>query len=141
MADAIFRNQVTQAGLADLFEIDSAGTGGWHAGEPPHRGTQKVLREHGINYSHRARQVADEDFDTYDYIVALDSSNLADLRAISHGYRGKLARLLDYVPNSSRTDVPDPYYTGRFDEVYDLILNGCQALLNDIVTSHHLHAV
>ena len=61
MAEAVFRHLVTQAGLADRIAADSAGTGAWHVGEPPHHGTRRVLRERGIDYSHRARVVASDD--------------------------------------------------------------------------------
>ncbi len=88
-----------------------------------------MLRERGIDYDHSARVVREADFDRFDYIVALDSVNLADLRDLARGHQGKLARLLDYAASASLRDVPDPYYTGRFDEVYELVEQGGRGLL------------
>lgn len=138
MAEAVFRQQVAQAGLDDRIEVDSAGTGAWHTGEQPHHGTRRVLRERGIDYEHRARVVTPADFSHFDYIVALDSENLADLRAMAGGSRARLARLLDYVADARTRDVPDPYYSGRFDEVYTLVDQGGRSLLSQIVAEHGL---
>ncbi|HEX5689040.1 MAG TPA: low molecular weight protein-tyrosine-phosphatase, partial [Roseiflexaceae bacterium] len=131
---------VAQAGLSDRIEVDSAGTGAWHIGEQPHHGTRRVLRERGIEYSHRARTVAASDFSDFDYIVALDSENLADLRALARGNHTHVMRLLDYAPDARVRDVPDPYYNGRFDEVYELVEQGGRGLLERIVREHKLSA-
>jgi protein-tyrosine phosphatase len=138
MAEAVFREQVVQAGLAGQIEADSAGTGAWHTGEPPHHGTRRVLRERGIDYDHSARVIRAADFDRFDYIVALDSQNLADLRAMARGHQAKIARLLDYSPGTRQRDVPDPYYNGRFDEVYHLVEQGGRGLLERIVAEQGL---
>jgi protein-tyrosine phosphatase len=138
MAEAVFRRQVAQAGLSDRIEVDSAGTGAWHTGEPPHHGTRRVLRERGIDYDHSARVVKPADFDRFDYIVALDSENLADLRALARGGHVTIARLLDYAPGARVRDVPDPYYNGRFDEVYELVEQGGRGLLERIVAEQGL---
>lgn len=138
MAEAVFRQQVAQAGLSGRIEADSAGTGAWHTGEPPHYGTRRVLRERGIDYQHRARVIRSTDFDHFDYIVALDSENLADLRALARGHQAKIARLLDYAPGTRLRDVPDPYYSGRFGEVYHLVEQGGRGLLERIVAEHGL---
>ncbi len=128
MAEAVFRHMVAQEGLADQIEVDSAGTGSWHVGEPPHRGTLAVLRREGIpSDGLRARVVTREDFHRFDYIVALDSGHLAELKRMQPpGSRARLRMLLD------GTDVTDPYYTGGFDQVYDLVDRGCRALLAEI---------
>lgn len=130
MAEAVFQRQVDSAGLADRFEIDSAGTGGWHAGEPAHRGTQAVLRRNGIAYTGRARQVQPADLQRFDYVIAMDQENVADLRRLDRAgaLDGKLHRLLDFAPGGLR-DVPDPYYTGQFDLVYELVNAGAAGLL------------
>ena len=138
MAEAVFRHLVAQAGLADRIAADSAGTGAWHIGEPPHHGTRRVLRERGIDYSHCARTVVPDDLTRFDYLVALDSENLAGLRALIHGGHPKIARLLDYAPGARTRDVPDPYYTGGFDAVYDLVEQGCRGLLERIVAEQGL---
>jgi protein-tyrosine phosphatase len=140
MAEGVFRHLVAQAGLADRIVADSAGTGAWHVGEPPHHGTRRVLCERGIDYSHQARAVAPDDLTRFDYLIALDSENLADLRRLARGGHPKIARLLDYAPSARTRDVPDPYYTGGFDAVYDLVEQGCRGLLERIILEHGLIA-
>ncbi|RAK19189.1 protein-tyrosine phosphatase [Anoxybacillus vitaminiphilus] len=140
MAEAIFRDLVKKEGLEDKIIIDSAGTGNWHIGKPPHQGTQQILMKNNISFEGiRARQVVKEDLETFDYIIAMDVENLGNLRRLA-GYNktGFIGRLLDFVPDSDIADVPDPYYTGNFDEVYELIQKGCKNLLETIKKEHHL---
>jgi protein-tyrosine phosphatase len=139
MAEAIFRNMVVRAGLARRIAVDSAGIGGWHAGEQPHSGTQQVLRERGIDYTHAARQISGYDFVRFDYLIALDSSHLFELRARAEHTHAHLVRLLDFAPSAPTRDVPDPYYDGRFAEVYTLVEQGCQGLLEHIVAEQGLN--
>ncbi|MGD6830874.1 low molecular weight protein-tyrosine-phosphatase [Sutcliffiella halmapala] len=134
MAEAVFKQLVENVGLQDRVEVDSAGTGDWHIGHPPHEGTRKLLDEKKISYQGMvARQVVKEDLSNYDYIIAMDSENLGNLRKMA-GYdkTGFIGRLLDFVPASKINDVPDPYFTGNFDEVYSLVTEGCENLLNKI---------
>ena len=138
MAEAVFRHMVSAAGLSDRIQADSAGTGAWHIGEQPHRGTRAVLQAHGIVYTHQARQVAASDFTQFDYLVALDRSHLDDLRSLAGRSHASLKLLMDYVPNARVRDVPDPYYTGGFDEVYDLVEESCRALLDTIIAERGL---
>src|SRR5689334_8612901 len=91
MAEAVFRDMVARAGLADRIMADSAGTDGWHAGEQPHHGTRQVLRERGIDYTHAARQVRGDDFSGFDYLIALDSSHMFELRARAERAHARLA--------------------------------------------------
>src|SRR5438093_9302960 len=138
MAEAVFRHLVAQAGLSDCIRADSAGTGAWPVGEQPHHGTRRVLRERGISYTHSARVITPADFTRFDYIIALDSQNLAELHAMAHSSSAKIGRLLDYAPSAGARDVPDPYYNGRFDSVYDLVEQGCRGLLERIVADQGL---
>lgn len=133
MAEAIMRRLVVQAGLSSRISVDSCGTSGYHIGESPHSGTRRVLREHGIAYTHSARTISAADFAHADYLVALDRSNLADLRAYPSGTTARMGLLLDYSPDAGMRDVPDPYYDGRFDEVYVLIEQACRGLLEHII--------
>ena len=80
MAEAVFRNLVDGAGLADQIEVDSVGTDSWHVGEPAHRGTRQVLRDHGISYTGQARQITMADIRPDTYLIAMDSSNINELR-------------------------------------------------------------
>lgn len=140
MAEAVFQRQVDQAGLADQFEIDSAGTGGWHVGDPAHRGTQTVLRRNDIAYAGRARQVQPGDLQYYDYVIAMDADNMADLRRMDRqeALNGKLHQLLEFAPAGYPRDVPDPYYDGKFDLVYELVDAGAAGLLDHIRAEHGL---
>lgn len=132
MAEAIFQNLVDEAGLDHQVKVDSAGTGSWHVGEQAHPGTRRVLAKHGISYSGRARQVRPGDMtDRTNYVIAMDSSNLRDLRS-SYGEHPRLYRLLDFTNETREKDVPDPYYSGNFEAVYQLVELGCQGLLETI---------
>jgi protein-tyrosine phosphatase len=132
MAEAVFQNLVEEAGLKHQIRVDSAGTGSWHVGERAHPGTRRVLANHGIDYSGRARQVRPQDMaNEVDYIVVMDSSNLRDLRA-KYGDHPRLFRLLDFASDVREKDVPDPYYNGNFETVYRLVEDGCRGLLTTI---------
>ncbi|MNO47116.1 Low molecular weight protein-tyrosine-phosphatase YfkJ [compost metagenome] len=133
MAEAVFRDLAKREGLEEQFVIDSAGTGDWHTGNPPHQGTRQILDQNGISYEGlRARQVADRDFAEFDYIVAMDVKNEQDLNRLAQQKSAKIIKLLDLVPDSQIKEVPDPYYTGNFDEVYDMVVTGSKALLEYI---------
>lgn len=112
LAEAAFRARADAAGLAAT--ADSAGTGGWHAGEPPDRRAQATARRYGVDISgYRARQVAPGDFTRFTHVFALDESNLADLRRIAPpSGSAKLGLLLDVVQGSEGQPVADPYYGG-----------------------------
>ncbi len=130
IAEAVFSHLVTQAGLSDSFEIESAGVGSWHVGERPHPGTVQVLKAHQItvNPAKRAQQIKRNLFSQYDYVLAMDQTNQKDLLPF-----GLAPLLLDDVPDTSTRDVPDPYYEKNFDVVYDLVMKGCSHLLNKII--------
>ncbi len=131
MAEAVFQHKVALAGLDDRIETDSAGTGSWHVGNPPHEGTRAILREKGIDYRHRARVVRTADLDEFDYIVTMDDDNLRNVLRLGSG-KAIVKPFLDYAPGTGYTEVPDPYYTGRFAEVYDLVDIAADGLLATI---------
>lgn len=130
MAEAIFRQQLASAGLDQQIEVDSAGIGAWHIGEPPHEETQQKLKEHQISFEGmKGRQLQEEDLGRFDYIIAMDAGNLGEIHRLAGlNPTGYVARLLDFVPENDVDDVPDPFYDGGFDEVYDLIEEGCRRL-------------
>jgi len=134
MAEAIFRYLVETQGKSEQFDIDSAGTGDWHIGDCPHNGTVQKLAEHNITTEGMAsRQIKQEDYNRFDYIVCMDSSNIKNaLPMLGIKESGKVFRLLDLIQDPK--DVPDPYYTGDFEETYQLCLEGCKALLQKIET-------
>ena len=140
MAEGVFGHLVAQAGLSEQISVDSAGTGSWHVGEPPHPGTRQVLHQHGIALDSTARQVDQADLRTADYIIAMDGENVRDLRRLDRQglLDGKLRRLLDFAPPGGPRDVPDPYYDNDFDTVYRLVEAGSQGLLAHIRREHGL---
>lgn len=138
MAEAVFRAKVRDAGLENWIEIDSAGTGDWHAGEPPHRGTRTILTKYEISFAGQtARQITRDDLSSYDYLVTMDEMNRANVKALGPA-RGKLVPLLDFAPHTGLTEVPDPYYTGGFEGVYRLVDAGCDGLLSAIRSEHEI---
>ena len=139
MAEAVFHHMIATAGLQGRIEADSAGTGGWHIGEQPHYGTRRVLRDRGIDYTHSARQIEPADFRRFDYLVALDRGHLSELRSLRRQTGAQIALLMEYAPGADALDVPDPYYTGSFGEVYDMIEQACRGLLEHIVERDRLN--
>jgi protein-tyrosine phosphatase len=131
MAEAVFAHKAAAAGLSDRFLIDSAGTGSWHIGQPPHSGTRKELARHNIPTTHRARVVTEQDLADFDYILTMDDSNFDDVNALGIP-KGKLRRFVEYDSSTGYQEVPDPYYTGHFDEVYDLVDKLSDGLLQTI---------
>jgi protein-tyrosine phosphatase len=135
-AEGVFRALVKEQGCDQQFEIDSAGTSGWHQGEAPDPRSQEEARRHGVDLSgQRSRAVVARDFEHYDYICAMDSANLRELkRECPKGQEEKLYRLTDFAPELKVRDVPDPYYGGDrgFENVYNIVMAGCQGLLAHI---------
>ncbi|MDW8233698.1 MAG: low molecular weight protein-tyrosine-phosphatase [Roseiflexaceae bacterium] len=138
MAEGIFRHYVEQAGLSGRIKTDSAGTGAWNVGEPPHPGVMAILAERGIRYTHRARIVRLDDFAHFNYIVAAERTHLETLRRMVGSSLVHLSLLLDYAPDLGLRDVPDPYYNGRFREVHDMIDRACRGLLDHIIRVERL---
>jgi protein-tyrosine phosphatase len=138
MAEAVFRQKVKAAGLDDRILADSAGTGGWHIGQPPHHGTRSILAERGVDAAGLVgRQIERADLDEFDYILTMDESNLSGVRSLGPA-RGTVRPLLEYGPPSGYTEVPDPFYTGGFEGVYALIDAACDGLLAAIRAEHGL---
>lgn len=121
------RHLVRERGI-DGVEVASAGIGGWHVGEPADRRSAEAARRRGIALDGTAQQVAPADFDGYDLLVAMDRGHLRDLLAMAGEQRGKVRLLIDDI------DVPDPYYGGPdgFENVLDLITEGCERLLDEV---------
>ena len=135
LAEGVFRHLVRERGVATAYRIDSAGTGSWHVGEPPDRRSAEVARRRGVILEGAARQVSAQDFDRFDWIIAMDRENLSNLRAMQRkGTRARLHLLRDFDPEPGDGDVPDPYYGGPdgFENVYALVERSSQALLDHI---------
>ena len=137
MAEAVMAQRIREAGLSHLIEVDSAGTGGWHAGETAHPRTLALLRQHSIPYDGRARQIRRQDLDEFDYVLAMDADNLSHAARWEGATRPQL--FLSYANQAGTVrerEVPDPYYTGEYERVYDLVTRGCDALLAAIRAEH-----
>lgn len=134
MAEAVLRHKIAARHLDTNIKVDSAGTGDWHIGKPPHEGTSSLLTSKGIDYEGMfARQVIESDFNKFDYIVCMDDSNEQNLRKLRGAEDAKIIKFMDLLPDEKVREVPDPYYTGNFDEVYRLIDLGTDALLHRII--------
>ena len=132
----VFQHLVDQAGLSDQFEIDSAGTIGFHAGSPPDRRMQQSLRSRGIPIIGTSRQLKREDLAEFDLILAMDKENLRDAKSLdpSGQLHSKIKLFCDYCTQRDGTEVPDPYYGGGsgFERVLDMIQDGCANLLKEL---------
>jgi len=137
MAEAVFMHMVRSHGLDAEIVADSAGTGSWHLGEPPHPGTRGILGTKGITFDHRARLLTVEDLDRFDYIVTMDEQNFEDVKKLGPS-RARVSRFLDFSPTVNRRDVPDPYYSGGYGEVYQLIEPAAEGLFAEICREHGL---
>ncbi|MCW2950366.1 MAG: protein-tyrosine phosphatase, partial [Thermoleophilia bacterium] len=126
-------------GLSDRVTIDSAGTHSYHLGHAPHPETQAELARRGVEVGDQiSRLVTVADLDTYDFVVVMDDANLAGVREVAQQAGGlgnvaaRISRLLDHAHDISETEVPDPYYVGGYDAVYDLVDAGCRGLMREI---------
>jgi protein-tyrosine phosphatase len=139
-AEGVFRALVEREGLAGRIACDSAGTGAWHVGKAPDARMRAAATRRGYDLdSLRGRQVTAGDFGRFDYVLAMDGENLADLAVLCPpGHEARLGRLLDFAPGLGRRDVPDPYYGGAdgFEHVLDLVEAGARGLLADIRARH-----
>lgn len=140
MAEAIFRDLVNKEGLTEQIQVDSAGTGHWHIGEPPHQGTREILDNKKISYDGmKARQVKQGDWERFDYMIAMDDQNIKDLHRIQKQTDDiEIVKLLDFVKDSPVHNVPDPYFTGDFNETYALVSQGCKNILQHVKKQHNL---
>jgi protein-tyrosine phosphatase len=134
MAEAVLRHKIVQRGLQDQVSVDSAGTGDWHIGSVPHEGTRKLLDSWRISYEGMvARKVVSQDLANFDYVIGMDDSNVSNMRKLSGGNDAAILKFMDLLPNEKLREVPDPYFTGNFEEVYRLIDAGCDILLDKII--------
>ncbi len=135
-AEGVFRHLIRQEGLDELILTDSAGTHAYHVGEQPDRRAQATARNRGIDLSDlRARKALVEDFEKFDYVLAMDSENYHNLCNICPPeHAGKLKKFLEFAPHLNRSDVPDPYYGGPqgFEQVFDMVEHASHGLLEDI---------
>ncbi|MFK7922707.1 MAG: low molecular weight protein-tyrosine-phosphatase [Bacteroidia bacterium] len=137
MAEGLFLHYIKDAGLQDKIRVDSAGTGGWHVGERPDARMLETAKRHDIPLPSRARQAKANDFEEYDYILAMDESNLDDLKRLadsSTNPRAQLFKMRFFDVDAPDTDVPDPYWGGDqgFEYVFQMLDRSTQKLLTHI---------
>ena len=135
-AHGVFEEKVRLAGLSDKIIVDSAGTGDWNLGNAPDKRTSAIAKTRNYDLSAlRARLVTSEDFARFDYVLAMDNSNLADLQVMCpDDYSGQLALFLSYTDSFNETEVPDPYYGegDGFNLVLDMVEATSDSLLAQI---------
>lgn len=136
-AEAVFKGLAVKEGVIGKFEIDSAGTGPWHVGEPADKRMQKHAVKRGYNLTSIARQFEpDTDFDRFDLIVAMDDENVQTLKnkARNESDRKKVFKITDFSREWHYDEVPDPYYGGHegFELVLDLLEDACEGLLEQV---------
>ena len=130
-AEGIFRKMVIDAGRSSEFEIDSAGTIGYHTGEPADRRMRAAAEGRGYRLDSRARQIETSDFHRFDWIVTMDNANFDEVSMQDPGSTARVVRMCDYCEIHSVTEVPDPYYGGEagFYKVIDILEDACANLL------------
>ena len=135
-ADGVFKHYVAEAGLAKRISSDSAGTLDYHVGEPPDARAQLAASRRGYDLSTlRGRQVSHLDFADFDYVLAMDETNLqALMRLCPPQHTHKLKLFMEFSPIAGSREVPDPYYSGpkRFEQVLDMVEQAAQGLLRHL---------
>jgi protein-tyrosine phosphatase len=143
LAEAVFRSVVVEAGLEDRFVIDSAGTSGYHDGEPPDRRTTAVAAGRGVTVQGTSRQITGTDVDSFDYLIVMDGENLRNVERMARNARGtpEVWRFREFDPqNTGDLDVPDPYFGGPegFEDVHEIVDRSARGLLAYIRQQHDL---
>ena len=128
---------ILRAKLPESFVIDSAGTGGWHAGEQPDKRSIQTARERGIDITHqRARKFKKTDFEDFDYIYVMDNTNYKDVvsQTENENHKNKVQLILEEIFPGEKVDVPDPYYGGQdgFEKVFDMLDEACNSIANKL---------
>lgn len=138
LAEGVFVHLAQQAGRADEFEVDSCGTGGWHAGQLADPRSRAVAQAHGLNLTHRARQFQKSDIQNFDLILVMDGENQRDLASFTNvkpeqAAKVKLLREFDPQANGD-LEVPDPYYGGPegFETMYQMVERSARKLLESL---------
>ena len=136
LAEGILKNKIKQAGLD--WEVDSAGIGGWHEGDLPDRRSIAVAQKNNIDLTdQRARKINTSDLDTFDWILAMDKENYKGILsyAKTEKHRSKTALIMNFAHPKANEEVPDPYYDGRFELVYQMLDEACEAFLTQRIAA------
>jgi protein-tyrosine phosphatase len=133
-AEGVFRHLVQQSGRSGEFDIDSAGTIGYHAGSPADARMRAAAEKRGYLLESRARRIDSADLDEFDWIVVMDDDNYRDVMALDSGSRARVVRMCAYCDVHDVDEVPDPYYGGAagFEHVLDILEDACANFLRRI---------
>ncbi|NER47445.1 MAG: low molecular weight phosphotyrosine protein phosphatase [Symploca sp. SIO1A3] len=141
-AENIMNHLIEEAGLSDSIVCDSAGTSSYHIGSPPDRRMAAAAKNRGIILKGQARQFQQSDFEEFDLILAMDRDNYQDILFLdSQGkYQDRVKLICDFASHHQEREVPDPYYGGTegFNKVIDLLLDACEGLLQNLVSTNEL---
>jgi len=142
-AEGVFLALVKKAGLGQQIRVDSAGTSGWHVGEVADRRSAATARERGVHLPSRSRQLGVEDFEHFDYLLAMDIENFENMRSMAPNKqaRTRVHLFRDFDEKASKgSDVPDPYYGGPrgFDDVFDMCDASARGLLKELCSKFKL---
>lgn len=136
MAEAIMRHEIEKRGWQHQVAVDSHATGNWNEGQAPHHGTQKILTQAGVSFDKQIATVLTyENSLQFDYLIGMNDSNLKDMREIV-GLGAELYQLLDFTETPG--EIPDPYFTGDFEETYALITKGLEGFCAHLKAMHDL---
>ena len=134
LGQGIFEHLIAERGLTEQFKVDSCGTGAWHEGEAPHGGSIEIAKKNGVSIENQiARKIAVSDLNNFDWIIAMDRSNLRDIKRLGEKATAKIHLLREFDPMQDDLDVPDPYYSGGFEGVFDIVDRSCRVLLDKIL--------
>lgn len=139
LAEALFRHHAEARGVADRFEIDSAGTSAYHQGAPPDERSSATARSRGVLLTGKSRQIAPADLRHYHYVLVMDAENLHAVQRLARDSpsTARVHRLREWDTEADSLDVPDPYYggSGGFDHVHDVVDRSCKALLDSLLAN------
>lgn len=145
MAEGIFKKNILEGGFEDKIFCDSAGTSSYHIGELPDERMRATAQKHGIILNHLARQLSKEDFQKFNYIIAMDSKNYHNIKVekdrLGAESSTQIFLMREFDPKKKSEDVPDPYFGGMdgFEEVYDIVKRSSLELLKFLTEEHNLH--
>ncbi len=122
MAEGLFRKMIKDQGLDEYIHVESRATSTYEIGQPPHPRTQAILLREGASLvGKRAKQMTKSDFDAFDVIIGMDHENVSDLKQMTERHHHKIYLFRDIDQSTQGQDVPDPYYSGRYEETFELI--------------------
>lgn len=134
LAEALFRKHIEANGMEEHFACDSCGTADYHIGKLPDQRSVENARENGLHYTHRGRQLSESDYEEYDYIIAMDESNLGNIQHRNPNGHSNIFKMRDFDTIDKGSDVPDPYFGGLkgFQDVYDILDRATSNLLEEL---------